>query len=320
MKRIKNKIFAIVFWQTRIGELVNKIYDLRIFYKYSFYKSLNTKENYEAFLTKQYHIIEKGLALPNPRANFGIEKIKVLVSVSTEYINKFGKSELTETIASTLSVYLESNSLLQDFNKDVYSLISNFISKNNINNKGGIRLVSPTTQFSSFEVFAKSRSSIRIFSGIDVDIEKIRKAIDIAKFAPSVCNRQSWGVHLYSKKEDVEKMLKCQDGNNGFGFAINKLIIVTGDAMAFTNLESNQIYIDGGLFSMSLLYALHSLGIGTCCLNLCVPYVKECYIKKIGNIHSSERLIMMIGIGHYDNNTKVAISNRKANSEILTEH
>lgn len=318
MNKIRAKLYAVIFWQTSIGDVLNKLYDLRIFFKYSFHNKLKTKQNYEAYLTKQYHILEKGLALPNTRKNFGVEKIKVLIKISEEYYNKFGTSELLNTIASALNAYLNYNTKFELVNPDLYKSIVQFIDKHNTNNNGGTKLISPIN-FPEYESFVKNRSSVRIFNDIEVSNELIFKAVEIAKFSPSVCNRQGWRVHLYNT-EDSQKLLKLQDGNNGFGQTINKLLIVTTDSKSFTKHESNQIFIDGGLFSMNLLLALHSLEIGSCCLNLCVPYIKEKQIKKEAKIKESERLIMMIGVGHFNNNTKVAISHRKDNTDILKLH
>ena len=82
-------------------------------------------------------------------------------------------------------------------------------------------------------------------------------------------------------------------------------------------MESNQAFVDGGLFSMRLLLSLHSQEIASCCLNTCLPYLDEVEIKKIANIPQSERLIMMIGIGNYKETYEVAISDRVPLSEIL---
>jgi len=76
LQKIKAKIYALLFWQTNFGEILNKGYDLKVFLTNSFSESnQKSKESYYAYLTKQYHIIEKGLALPNPRKNFGKSKI-----------------------------------------------------------------------------------------------------------------------------------------------------------------------------------------------------------------------------------------------------
>ena len=118
----------------------------------------------------------------------------------------------------------------------------------------------------------------------------------------------------------MDKLLKLQNGNNGFNQSINKLLIVTSDVKRFTKLESNQIFVDGGLFAMSLLYSLHAQGIASCCLNTCLPYVDELSIKNEGDIPSSERLIMMIGIGMHKDTYEVAISDRDSVEEIILQH
>jgi nitroreductase len=171
-----------------------------------------------------------------------------------------------------------------------------------------------------FKSFVKSRFSVRDFSTEELEISKIQEAIDIAKHAPSVCNRQSWKAHVFKNKEEILALLKLQGGNNGFSESINKLIIITTDARAFTKMESNQIFIDGGLFSMNVVLALHSLNIGACCLNTCFPYTVEKQVKRIGSICPNERLIMMMGVGNLKAEYKVAISQKKNITELIQIH
>lgn len=327
IKRIKSKLFSLVYWEWRTGDLINKIYDLKIFYKYSFVgENFKNKENCKAFLLKQYHIIEKGLALPSPRKNFGLAKIKSLIRVSQDYIAKYGQDNLIESIASVLVSYLHQHPGLVNDEPYFYSLINDFLTRNELdlnqpNKFGGIKQVDPTTfSVDNFENFVKSRSSVRNFSKNDVKIEEVKKAVEIAKYAPSVCNRQSWRTHYYTDKKRVLELLSYQDGNNGFTESINQLLIISVKSDCFTKLESNQIFIDGGLYSMNLLLALHSRNIASCCLNLCVPSLKEKQIKKVAAIPENERLVMMIGIGYLKDNAFVAISNRRDSIDILEIH
>ena len=323
IQRIKAKIYAFVFWQTRLGEICNKIYDLRIFYKFTFTEEkLKTKENFEAFLTKQYHIVEKGLALPDPRKGFGKPKITLLIARSNEYVKRFGNDRIIENIKETLKHYLDRNGYLQEQDSEFYSLIFNFLHDVRENKTGGVKKMSleglhRATDI-NFEEFVKSRTSVRDFSADDVPISEIIKAVDMARFAPSVCNRQSWHVHHFTDKSLKNKLLKLQGGNGGFTDSINQLLVITTDVRRFTKMEGNQVFVDGGLFAMNLLLSLHAQGIGSCCLNTCVPYVVENEIKHLGNIPESERLIMMIGIGKLKENFEVAISDRIAVGQILS--
>lgn len=322
IKKIKAKAYALIFWQTGLGEIFNKIYDLNIFYSYYFTENkIKSKESFEAFLTKQYHIVEKGLALPESRKGFGKEKINLLLIKTKEYIIRYGEDRITKNIKETLNQYLERNKELMVLDNSFHTLISDFISKVSSNNSGGVKKISLNEIQSAvsidFERFVKTRTSVRNYASVDVSEDAVFKAVEIARYTPSVCNRQSWRVHYFKDKVLKNELLNLQGGNGGFTESINQLLIVTTDVSRFTKLESNQVFIDGGLFSMNLLLALHSQEIGSCCLNTCVPYMKEKEIKKIGNIPNNERLIMMIGIGKLKDNYEVAISDRIATHQLL---
>ena len=326
LSRVKAKIHAIIFWQTSLGDIANKLYDLKVFYKYSFRKNkFKSKESERAFLTKQYHIVEKGLALPNPRLGFGKEKIDLLINRSIKYIEQFGEDDLIATIKNCLFEYIDFNTTNNvDITGEYFERVIGFAEKNPLQNKGGTKIVSKDALKKitdiPFEAFVKSRFSVRDFDAQELDLEQIKKAVELAKHAPSVCNRQSWSAHIFTKEKQILKLLKLQGGNNGFTDSINKLLVITTDTKAFTTLESNQVYVDGGLFSMNLVLALHNQGIGACCLNTCFPFTTEKAVKKVGDIPENEKLIMMIGIGNLKEDYKVAISKKKDLSEILKIH
>ncbi len=229
------------------------------------------------------------------------------------------------TIKNCLSEYMEFN---KDNNVDItgeyFEKVIAFSEKNLAQNDGGTKTVSKDELKKitniPFEAFLKSRFSVRDFDAKDLDIEQIKKAVNLAKHTPSVCNRQSWSAHIFTKEEQILPLLKLQGGNNGFTDSINRLLVITTDTKAFTTLESNQVYVDGGLFSMNLVLALHSLDIGACCLNTCFPYTTEKAVKNIGNISENEKLIMMIGLGNLKEQYKVAISKKKDLSKILKIH
>ena len=85
--------------------------------------------------------------------------------------------------------------------------------------------------------------------------------------------------------------------------------------------QRNQLYVDGGLFSMNLMLAAHGLGLASCPLNLAVTNDVERRIKQAGGIPANERVIMMIAVGvPVTEGRKAAKSPRRALSEILTVH
>jgi nitroreductase len=140
----------------------------------------------------------------------------------------------------------------------------------------------------------------------------------MAQKTPSVCNRQSSKVYVFSKAEDKQKVLSYQNGNRGFGDQASKVLIVTSNLEHFVSAgERNQCWVDGGMFSMSLVYALHSLGLGTCCLNWSVERQADQELRQVAGISDAEAVMMMIAVGHLPETLKVAQSPRKPLRDVL---
>ena len=322
---IRNRTRGILFGRTRIGDFLNAMYGVKILLNYSFSQNkLKSKSNYRAFLTKQYHILEKGLSLPKPRQNFGKQKIEILLKTTKEYIKKYDNDELTLLIKNCLIEYKNSNPKLSEVYPSLSSEIDEFILNHKYKNVGGTKIIDilKVNQATAidFAQFVETRTSVRNFLDSKINYEDIKEAVSIARHAPSVCNRQAWKLHYYEEKSIMKELLVLQAGNSGFTNSIKGLFIVTSDTSQFTKLEGNQVFTDGGLFSMNFILALHSKRIGSCCLNTCVPYTTEKRIKKIAGIKENERLIMMIGIGYLKDEFKTAYSQKKSINEILQRH
>lgn len=326
-KIIIRKTRNFLLFRTPLGEIYTKFFDMHHHLKFSFKeKSLKEdKQHLKYYLTKHYHIIEKGLALPEPRLGFGQAKILNVIEKSKKYEKLFGPDELTSSIRKTLIEYLNFNSSKQhNLCNDFESTVLKFIREGKIGVSGGIKQkvkeFSSTLTLEEYRVFAESRVSVRNFSSSAVSKKILLSAVDVAKSAPSVCNRQGWKVHCYSDKKEIVSLLSHQNGNTGFTDVIDKLLIVTSDIKAFTKFESNQAFIDGGLFSMNLLLAIHAAGLGACCLNTCYPFSKESEVKKAAGVPHNERLIMMIAVGSLMENYDVAYSPRNPTEEIFISH
>ena len=61
---------------------------------------------------------------------------------------------------------------------------------------------------------------------------------------------------------------------------------------------------------MSLVYALHSSSLACCCLNWDVLPDKEITLKKLLQI-KDETIIMLIAVGNYKDEYKVAVSKKE---------
>lgn len=321
------KTRSLIFYKTPVGEIYTKVFDINHHLKYSFKEKALKKDkaHLKYYLTKHYHIIEKGLALPEPRLGFGQPKILSVIEKTKTYETLHGVDDLVCSIRKTLLEYMIFNENKgYKFPESFKIIVNDFLNQENANGKGGLKYINreaaSTLNLQEFNDFAQGRVSVRDFSSVSVPDGILYSAVGVARSAPSVCNRQGWKVHCYSDKSKIKEILSYQNGNSGFTDVINKLIIVTADAKAFTSYESNQIFIDGGLFSMNLLLAIHAAGLGACSLNTCYPSFVEQKVRRVSDIPDNERLIMMIGIGCLKENYSVAYSSRNTTEDIFISH
>ncbi len=62
------------------------------------------------------------------------------------------------------------------------------------------------------------------------------------------------------------------------------------------------------MFSMSLVYGLDALGLGTCCLNWSLKNKQDKQLKMIAGITDYDLVIMIVAVGHLPEKFKVAQS------------
>ncbi|WP_345242036.1 nitroreductase family protein [Pontibacillus salipaludis] len=311
---------------------LNKNYfeDMKRFSKFSFELGGNkTQRHMESDLIFFYHKIEKGLSLPSPRVGFGKTNVKHLLNLLKVYSEEYGWDMTAQVSLNTLWAYYEFNKehglILDDLLADMELLGKSRNSSigNKTTSTGGVTSISKAEierANVNFKDFAYSRYSLRSFSPGEIDNSLIKDSVAIAQKTPSVCNRQSWKVYVY-EGDKKKRVLSHQNGNAGFGDSADKVLLVTADLQDFRGpKERNQAYIDGGLFSMSLIYALHSHNIGTCALNLSLDHKDERKLKADVQIPESEVTLMMIALGNFPDNFYVADSKRRDISTVLTTY
>lgn len=309
-----------------INLVVNYLYDFNRVRRFSGVNNQKSRDILKAKITMNYHRIEKGLSLSNTRVGFGAWAISQLIPDLDYYIKNYSPDQTTEIAINALNEYINFNkshnltdSKLEETIKKLGIDQQNY---DNRHNQGGTKEITSAEiyNFSKLDLskFFQNRYSIRNFSDEPVDLDLIEQAILMAQKTPSVCNRQSCRVYVFTEKEDKLKVLAHQNGNRGFTEQIDKVLVVTSQLPYFLTVgERNQCWIDGGMFAMSLIYALHSLGLGTCCLNWSVEKQQDLALKKTANIPESDSIIMLIGVGNLPKILKVAQSPRRDISEVM---
>ena len=146
----------------------------------------------------------------------------------------------------------------------------------------------------------------------------VGEAIKLAQYTPSACNRQGWKTHVYKGTQSVD-LVKWQGGSHGFEEECRNTILVTANLKAFLWHETHQAYIDGGLYAMNLINALHSLGLGCIPLSCGFEYPKLYQLKNF-NIPENEVPIVIIAFGNLQDKFNVAVSTRKSIEQTNTFH
>lgn len=317
---------------TTFLKMIKSFLGLIIVFHYDFLRQLKysgavkgdyaNKDTLLSVIMIDYHRLEKGLALKNTKTRFGLWFIPSLIRNLEVFHAKYGNHEILGEAKKALEKYIEFHKK-GNINIDEIELLNKKIKYiNSSYTHNGINLpqsLHPNSKI-NFENLVKSRHSVRSFCVDQIDINLIRKAVEIAKFTPSVCNRQPWRTKYITGKL-CKQILEIQNGNLGFRDEVNNLLVVTGKIsfMRYTT-ERNQIFIDGGLFSMSLIYSLHSLGIASVGLNWCVEPKVDRKAKKLLSLEDDEIIILVIAIGYQTKDAKITDSLRLDTSNFLKEY
>lgn len=321
-------------WLRRVREFFRlaqcAVYDLGRYLRYSATVDPQaSKANLRASVQKHLHIVEKGLSLPQPRPGFGAEVLRLLLAEVEYYGARYGSDDLLRACFGAVCAYNEFcraaavnppvppdswHRLAVRFGIDMEAPLPGGVDRVRLED---VRLKSR----GSFEEIASARRSVRNFRPEVVAVEELRAAVRTAQSTPSVCNRQAWRVHCYRGDDECTPVLRVQSGNRGFTECIKNLLVVTCDLSAFMSAgERNQGFVDGGMFAMSLCYALQARGLGSCCLNLALEPGGDREFHRVAGIQDRELLIMVIAVGYLPETLLVARSTRADVDDIFIEH
>ncbi len=270
-----------------------------------------------AKILRQYHIIEKGLTMPECRLGFGKDILLSLCGDCLDFTSKYGHgdAQVLHAIGVVLE-YREFHALhAHRLDREVLAAIERLAAQAPAAQPTAQRDTSIEEYFrhaqGDFRAFSQSRSSIRSFTGENLPLQTVLEALELARNAPSACNRQSWRTHVYTERDQLYAILQVQGGNRGFGHRTSKLIVITGEVGVFDEpAERNQAYIDGGIYAMNVLYALHYFRVGACILNCSFTPEREEQVRALCGATPSEVFIAMIACGVPSAKFRIAASLR----------
>lgn len=317
------KLYSIFYKRRRLARLLN----LEKEYLVKFNGSFNTDKDaikLENKIRVSVHGIEKGFSYRSPKPAFGTEKILNLFDMLKSYITLPGaKESFVKDCLSTIKYYIDT---YKDNEKigpivDKYKALAASV-------EGRVEAKDATLDINksdvdailgaiNYEDFIASRHSYRFYSKTPIDKALLEKALKIAEHTPTACNRQAQKVYIFTG-EDKDRLLNIVP-SRGFVNEIDTAILITVDMRAYFSEEFYQCYVDGGLYAMNLINAIHSTGLG------CIPLTasmfavnKRSELCERFNITLNEAPIITIGIGNREEKTQVNASYRKNFNEYTT--
>lgn len=289
-------------------------------YSYNQFSANQNLQNLSAMIIMEAHAVEKGFSLPNIRPAYGEERIRHLISLMSKY-RRLGYECQTLAFQKAQSVLAEYIRYHDQINFDLGSRRQEIMPWIDMDCCiGGYTTISRSELLSkaggNFHDCSLSRYSIRSYSKEPVPESVIRDALELARKTPSVCNRQAWHTYIIKNPDLKTRVLAMQNGNRGFGSHADFLAVITIDIQSFIGAgERNESFVDGGLYSMSLLYSFHYYGIGACPLNWMVRPPQDQALRDLLGIKASENIIMIISAGYIPESVRIAKSVRKRVSD-----
>lgn len=293
-------------------------YDRKFFRKnYSHSAPTKAKIGYNILLIS--HSLEKGMSNKNPR-HFGAAKVDELIKLIREY-EAYGDYENDFDFVNAINVLRNYAKFYEEkkwTDAGEYEEVSEFLKK--YSGVAKMDVGSFVLEKKDFEKdaaidyrnFLASRHSVREFSTKKLDEKDLKKAIETAILSPSACNRQMIKVYYISDPAKSKKLINIAQGFGGFEKETINSLVVTFDVNANYFIgERNQGWFNAGLFSMNLVNALHSQGIGSCFCQFGNSTKQEEQLKKLLGIPASERIAVILSAGYYCDKSTIPYSPRK---------
>ncbi|MFO7795894.1 MAG: nitroreductase family protein [Promethearchaeati archaeon] len=164
----------------------------------------------------------------------------------------------------------------------------------------------------------KERRSVRSWEGSELNKNDFEKIVNMAKWAPSSCNRQPWHFVLVNDKETIKLISELR--NQKFLINAPSCVLALINMETYNGKEINYTpYLDAGAAIQNLLLAAESLGYGACWVNFGKMEVsdnKRAILRKVINLPDELKIISVIAIGK-NPTSKPKAPGRKNSNDII---
>lgn len=286
-------------------------------------KNLTTNMESSVLLRRNIHRLEKGIIM-RPRRNVfaadyigeTVEAYRLVVECKQsgcEARDRVEEKWAFDVLSEYFSITDESNSKINEARK-FFKELPDHRGAGEVKSKPYCRNLdqSVPVAYDSLLKLAEFRRSVRWFRQEPVDRDLVDRAVTVAGYSPSACNRQPFHFRIFDDPQKVQEVIKIPMGTVGFSHNVPGVIAVVGSLDAyFDERDRHVIYIDGSLASMSLIYALETQGVSSCSINWPdMPRHEKKMAKALG-LKPYERVIMLIAFGYPDSKGMVPFSQKK---------
>lgn len=303
------------------ARILKAYFEDAIYFCNNYIEGTDTQKRLEYRLLFLTHNIEKGMSRKDKRP-FGKDKVKNIISHLKNYENrnydvnvsayKMARSVLVEWKKLWIAMAWDADAEIEG----IFTYIDAIVEHTNCGVK---TVVSADWHTSTYKEFTESRHSIRNFADRELSQSDIDDVLDLLRLTPTACNRQMCKVYQIKSISLKNYLFNVIQGIPGFERATTNLFVVTYDTNSlFSAGERNQGYFNAGLFTMSLVNAMHSKGIGSCILQWGNRFCEEKQSKDKLNIPENERIAAIVAAGYYPDSAVIPVSKRKETYEIYS--
>ena len=274
-----------------------------------------------SLLMIESHVLEKGITMPGRRLGFGTPRVLDIIDKCNCIIKEWGAEYVeVQSALANLKQYLDIHEEAKfHLNDDIVNKIKGLLPYLTYldENCYSVERRSFFKHYSDFKDFAESRHSVRWYSDTAIDEEKLLSAIKLAQTSPSACNRQSTRVKVILNQDKKKYCSEIQNGNRGFGESAGAWLLITSELRDWDHQFPFAPYIDGGIFAMNLLYALHYYGFVACPLNAHLSKEKKLALQRELGYPETETPVMFITIGNAPESFMVPKSRRLRIEDVI---
>lgn len=285
-------------------------------------------------LRRNIHRLEKGLIMQPRRTVFGLDYIDETVQDFQSYCSDLTKENTSDEQCWFQDVLSEYFDVIDRSHPKIRlaavcfeqtSVTVNVVREHAFSVSESVfkpyeksRLVDASISSEQLQALVKQRRSVRWFEPTKVSESKLLHAVDIARYAPSACNRQPFEFLIANDGEKASALLQLAMGTVGFEQQVPCAIAVVGDLSSYeAERDRHLIYIDGALAAMQLMLAFETLGLSSCPINWPDIESREKQMTEFLSLSLTQRPIMLIAVGYGSKDGKIPYS-QKCSAEQLT--